>query len=70
MNWRLSEDVIVKFWPDTVIFYACLELAVRVAGVGAEFLAVRTATAKIAVNGEASVFFLVLFITPFVILDA
>ena len=67
MTWRLSEDVVVKFWPDTVIFYACLELAVLVAGVGAEFLAVRTAAAKIAVNGQASSFSsLVLFITPFV----
>ena len=46
MNWRLSEDVVVKFWPDTVIFYAYLELAVLVAGVGAEFPAVRTAAAK------------------------
>lgn len=67
VNWRLSEDVVVKFWPDTVIFYACLELAVLVAGVGAEFPAVRTAAAKIAVNGRSLfVLFLVLFITLFV----
>jgi NADPH oxidase len=30
-NWRLTEDVVVKFFPDTVLFYAFLEGVVLVA---------------------------------------
>ncbi|CAE8653330.1 unnamed protein product [Polarella glacialis] len=37
LNWRWSDSVVVKFFPDTVLFYVFLEMVVLVAALQAEF---------------------------------
>merc|ERR1712196_712363 len=67
-NWRLAERVVVKLYPDTVLFYGYLEIVLLVAALASEFKPVGLMLSKKCRGVSAGHVLLAIWSTAFLVL--